>query len=152
MNIKPYTSEVNIKPYTSEEVALTARCMPVSSIQRMLTQLADLLNSREAAKAVIWQYRDITDEGVSPFWTNCDIGTYMVLSENHYRSMCDIRELFTHPPAESGEAKDAARYRWLESMNGAKDGRVEVFIDGEAYSPGFLSGQIDDAMSAESRE
>jgi hypothetical protein len=54
------------------------------------------------------------------------------------------------PAKAEGDAQDAARYRWLRDRNGAQDDGVpvEIFIDEEAYSPGFLDEQVDAAMGA----
>lgn len=52
------------------------------------------------------------------------------------------------PAKAEGDVQDAARYRWLRDRNGVQDDGVpvEIFIDEEAHSPGFLDAQVDAAM------
>ncbi len=70
--------------------------------------------------------------------------------------------LFDHPPTESAEAKDAARYRWLrDTSNPDSEGSPYIAIDrrdtwGECttiWQESEVADQaIDAAMTAESRE
>lgn len=73
-------------------------------------------------------------------------GYYKPERRDYYMGMVDTARL----AKAEGDAQDAARYRWLRDRNGAQDDGVpvEIFIDEEAYSPGFLDAQVDAAMGA----
>lgn len=57
------------------------------------------------------------------------------------------------PKGGSTDAKDAARWRFLRDNNGVRNHlAVEVFIDGEAFGPGHLDAQVDEAMQGDTEE
>jgi hypothetical protein len=129
-----------------EHSPLTATLMRDSSQQ--LKAFAALLKSSEDAKAVAMVPVHPTQ---GPLWMDTyAAGTVIDRSANYPRMA-----LFTHPPADSGEAKDAARYRWLRLHCAfANDSMNEIWFDLhlERGETDALDRQIDAAMSAESRE
>jgi hypothetical protein len=142
-----------MKTYTSKEAEELADAVDgeggevsLRALQATAYQLAALLKSREDAKAVrfIVDWRKGNDPRFVEVETldgkSCSIPWDETYPGNGLYSMT----LFTHPPADSGGAKDAARYRWLRKK---RVNPYAVLPIGEA-----LETYIDDAMSADSRE
>lgn len=63
-------------------------------------------------EAVAWQYRNVNDEGPSPFWHECTKEQYAFLKGDRF---AEVRELYTHPPRAAEDARDAAGWREMDS-------------------------------------
>lgn len=48
----------------------------------------------DSGEAVAWQYRNVTEEGPSPFWHDIDKAKFELLRNDPH---AEVRKLFTHP-------------------------------------------------------
>lgn len=73
-----------------------------------LSDIEELINTRVPdAEAVAWQYRNVTEEGPSPFWHNIDKASFDTFRNDRH---AEVRPLFTHPSATALDVRDAERW------------------------------------------